>query len=81
MKLNKSDVERKLYYVHSVVVYKKKSNSIGRNDNFLAKTRKLSILPTSLDIFDIRQHYIRILYISVNEHLLGYERASQATGQ
>ena len=37
--------------------------SVGRNDNFLAKARKLSILPTSLDIFDIRHHYIRILYI------------------
>ena len=40
-------------------------HSVGRNDNFLAKARKLSILPTSLDIFDIRQYYrpIRILYI------------------
>ena len=38
------------------------SNSVGRNDNFFAKARKLSILPTSLDIFDIRQHYIRIRY-------------------
>ena len=26
------------------------SNSVGRNDNFRAKARKLSILPTSLDI-------------------------------
>ena len=40
------------------------SNSVGSNDNFLAKARKLSILPTSLDIFDIRQHYMRILNIS-----------------
>ena len=40
------------------------SNSLERNDNFLAKARKLSILPTSLDIFDIRQLYIRILYLS-----------------
>ena len=31
--------------------------------SFLAKARKLSILPTLLDIFDIRQHYVRILYI------------------
>ena len=38
------------------------SNSVERNDNFLAKARKLSILSTSLDIFDIRQHYIHILY-------------------
>ena len=37
-------------------------NSVGRNDNFLAKARKLSILPTLLDIFDIKQHYIRNLY-------------------
>ena len=39
------------------------SNSVGRNDKFLAKARKLSVLPTSLDIFDIRQHYVRILYL------------------
>ena len=44
----------------------KMSNSVERNDNFLAKARKLSILSTSLDIFDIRQHYIRILYISLH---------------
>ena len=33
-----------------------------RNDNFLAKAQKLSILPTLLNIFDIRQHNIRFLY-------------------
>ena len=38
------------------------SNEVGRNDNFLAKVRKLSILPTSSDVFDIRQHDVRILY-------------------
>ena len=38
------------------------SNSVGRNDNYLAKARKLSILSTSLDVIDFRQHYIRILY-------------------
>ena len=59
----KSYVERQIEYVHSVVVYEKISNSFGRNDNFLAMARKLSILSTSLDIFDIRQHYIRILYV------------------
>ena len=48
-------------------MFKDKQNtySVGRNDNFLAKTRKLSIFPTSLDIFDIQQHYIHILYFSV----------------
>ena len=40
------------------------SNSVGRNDNCLAKARQLSILPTSLDIFDIRQYYVRILYMN-----------------
>ena len=45
------------------------SNSVGRNDNFLAKARKLSILPTSLGIFDIRQHFIRNLYIHHNAHV------------
>ena len=39
------------------------SNSVWRTDNFRPKARKLSILPTSLDIFDIRQHYVCILYI------------------
>ena len=63
IELNKSDVERYLEYVYSVAKYQKISNSVGRNDNFLVKARKLSILPTSLDSFDIRQHYIRILYI------------------
>ena len=38
------------------------SNSAGRNDNVFAKAQKLSVLPTSLDIIVIRQHYIRILY-------------------
>ena len=42
------------------------SNSVGINDNFLAKARKLSILPTSLDIFDLRQHYIRILHFCLD---------------
>ena len=47
-----------------------KNNSVGRNDNFLAKARKLSILQTSLDIFDIRQHDVRINYFLYSEILL-----------
>ena len=35
---------------------------------FSRKARKLSILSTSLDIFDIRQHYKRILYKSCRFH-------------
>ena len=36
---------------------------IGKTDNFRALARKLSFLPTELDLFDIRQHYVRILFI------------------
>ena len=65
IKLIKSEVERQIEYVYSVAVYqKKKINSVGRNNNFLANAQKLSILSTSLDIFDIQQHYIRILYLA-----------------
>ena len=39
------------------------TNEVGRIDNFLALARKLSFLPTELDIFDIQQHYVRILFI------------------
>ena len=39
------------------------NNEVGRIDNFRALARKLSFFPTELDIFDIRQHYIRILFI------------------
>ena len=39
------------------------SNEVERNDNFRALARKLSFLSTELDIFDIRQHYVRILFI------------------
>ena len=41
-------------------------------DNFLALARKLSFLPTELDIFDIRQHYIRILFIFQRLLLLSF---------
>ena len=41
------------------------SNSVGRKDNFLAKARKVSFMPTELDIFDIPQHYILILYVYI----------------
>ena len=43
----------------------KTSNSVGRNDNFLAMARKLSILPNSLGSFDIRQYHVGILYLHV----------------
>ena len=40
------------------------SNEVVRIDNFRALARKLSFLPTELDIFDIRQHYVRSLFLS-----------------
>ena len=46
-----------------VLLYIKISNEVGRIDNFRALARNLSFLPTELDIFDIRQHYVRILFI------------------
>ena len=52
IKLNKSNVERS-EYIHTVVVYQK----------YLIRLRE--ILPTKLDIFDIRQHYVLILYICI----------------
>ena len=38
-------------------------NEVGRMDNFRAVARKLSFLPTELDMFEIRQHYVGILLI------------------
>ena len=37
------------------------SSEVWRIDNFRALARKLSFLATELDIFYIRQHYVRIL--------------------
>ena len=50
--------------VHSVDVYQSKTtNEVGKIDAFRAWARKLSFLPTELDIFYIRQHQVRILFI------------------
>ena len=46
-----------------VLPYIKISNEVGRIDNFRALARKLSFLPSELEIFDIRQHYVCILFI------------------
>ena len=60
------DQQMKLLKINKIRTYccriSKISNSVGRKDNCLAKPRQSSILPTSLDIFDIRQHYVRIVY-------------------
>ena len=39
------------------------SNEVRRTDNFRALARKLSFLPIESHIFDIRQQYVRILFI------------------
>ena len=39
------------------------SNSIGRIGNFRVLARKLSFLPTELDISNIGQYYLRIVFI------------------
>ena len=54
------------------------STSVRGNENFLAKTRKLPTLPTSLDIFDIKKQYIRILYLlRFKSHSQGLPRRFQ----
>ena len=39
------------------------SNKVGKNCSFRALARKLPFLPTESDNFDVRQHYVRILFI------------------
>ena len=50
-------------YVCSVAIYQKYLTRLRELIIFRALARKLSFLPTELDIFDIRQHYVRILFI------------------
>ena len=52
-------------YVYSIAVYKKISNEVGRINNFRALARKLSFLPTELDIF-IYGKTIYVFYLSFN---------------
>ena len=57
IKINKSDVERYIEYVHSVEVYQKYLTRLGE-----------------LEIFDIRQHFVRVLYfcddlLSITHHV------------
>ena len=57
----------RLFYIENtyiVLSYINISIKVVRNDNWHAVARQLSFLQTQLDIFDIRQHYVRILFIS-----------------
>ena len=62
-KLNKSNIERRIEYVglHSVVVYHK----------YLTRWEIINF-QTSLDIFDIRQHYVRIPFSSLSQTSPGF---------
>ena len=53
-----------------VLPYIKISNEVGRIDNFADKARKLSVLPTSLDIFLYTSTlYKYSIYLSVSDLL------------
>ena len=57
----KSSMNRE--YVYSVIVHQKISNEVGKIDHLRALARNVSFFYSQLDIFDIRQHYVRILII------------------
>ena len=62
--------------------YNKISNWVGRNDNFLAKARKLPILPTSLDIYLIYDKTIYVFCIpSIEFFFLTVHRKSYTARQ
>ena len=48
--INETQTMKDKQNTHVVLSYVKVSTSAGRNDDCLAKARKISILPTSLDI-------------------------------
>ena len=58
--VNKSGVERE--YVYSVAVYQKYLTRLGEMIIFSTRLENYQS-PTSLDIFDIVQHYIHIFHI------------------
>ena len=51
--------DRNREYVHSVAVYKKYLTKLGE---LIIFEKKKSFLQTELDIFEKRQHYVRILF-------------------
>ena len=52
----------RFFYITHVRIVRNGRYALGIS-NFRALARKLSFLPTELNIFDIRQHYVRILFI------------------
>ena len=61
LKPSKGEIYRE--YVYSVAVYQKYLTRLGKLIIFEPWREKLSFLRAELDIFDIRQHYVRILVI------------------
>ena len=59
----KRQTDRLIENSYIMLQYIKISNKVGRIDSFQALARKLSFLSTELDIFDIQQHYVCILFI------------------
>ena len=66
IKINKSDIERLIEYVYSVVVYQKYLNRLGELIILSSRFENYQFSQISLDIFDIRQQYRCICYI--NQH-------------
>ena len=60
-KTQQSDIERWIEYVHSVAVYKYYLTRLGEMIIFSPGLERWSVLPTSLGICNIRQHYIYVL--------------------
>ena len=58
-----------------IILSPKISNEVGKNNNCHAKVRQLSILPTSLDIFDKRHQHVGILYALIVSALQSTESA------
>ena len=54
-------IYREYVQLYIVLPISKILNEVGGIDDFRALARKVSFLPTELDIFDIRQHYVLVL--------------------
>ena len=57
------DYSVRLYNNRLSSLYREYVYSAAVHQKYLTRLGKLSFLPTELDIFDIRQHYVRILFI------------------
>ena len=65
MVFGNADIENRPTHIVLPYIKYNLSNEVGRIDNFRALARKFSFLPSKLDIFDIQQHYERILFKAI----------------